>query len=55
MSSFGSRRVETTVTMRCFMPPDSWCAYWSSTRVGMDSILSRSVAVQGLGLVTFLS
>jgi len=26
ISSFGLSRVETTVTMRCFMPPDSWWA-----------------------------
>ncbi len=38
ISKAGFSSVETTVTMRCFMPPESWWAYWSSTRVGISSI-----------------
>src|SRR5664279_20939 len=49
-------RVELTVTIRCFMPPDSWCAYESSTLLGIDSIFSRSVALSmASALVTPLS
>ena len=43
-SSRGLSRVLMIVTVRCFMPPDSWWGYASRTRAGRPNVVMRSRA-----------